>query len=727
MPENTVPAEFVQIESFEDIETISTLEPGDFLFKKKDDPNTLYKMDAETFYQVLNNFARPIAPADSGPFTADRWYKPTVSSGDPGTTYSNAGNLTSKSGFDTLFWYNGTTWTKTEVQLPQATQYIAPFTGSTFPLVSSTANPVQRTYNNAIWDLTAGQTANSSDIPGTSSIWVKMNDIKTGSIPAGKNKFNKNDIIPETYINTANWVLTTVTGYSNFKTTKPIRLDANVVSVSVSGLPAIHNAAGYRWLAADASTDVGHNSIAANTTSAVISGRPAGAEWIQITVNTSKSGEIYNPDTIQIEFSSTPTAYEPYIPLITQINDHDLTVTKVTTDTLNDQSPVSLAHFNENALKMAGLTLETGGKNLFNIDDIIPGKYIEAATGNILTASALKLSGIMEIKPSSMIAMSGLPNIHNAIGYIWYAEDLVTKIGFGSTSANVNTATILVPSNAYGFQHTVFTGKSGEVYNPNTIQVELSATPTAYEPFKYVITKIEGLGVKPDGDLELRLPTEDEDAGVIGDSITATAGADGSPVSGGSWVTVAFPLLKAKYHNYALSGAHIEDFAATYPMQKMSAQIDAMIASGIDFKFIVVSIGINSLNVADNDYETTMAKPFNTLDITKVMDAMRINFHRIVEAFPNAVLFYGTPMQAIKSGAANEQLTQRKVINQFKLMAQTFNFKIIDAFEEVGIIRDFEVKDAPGRYLTDGLHPNAAGKEKQGKYYANQIITQYPG
>ena len=118
----------------------------------------------------------------------------------------------------------------------------------------------------------------------------------------------------------------------------------------------------------------------------------------------------------------------------------------------------------------------------------------------------------------------------------------------------------------------------------------------------------------------------------------------------------------------------------------------------------------------------TMNKVLADLDITKVMDAMRINLRRLAENFPNAVLYYGTPMQAMKS----EQLTMRKIVNQFKLMAQTFNFKIIDAFEEVGVIRDFEILDGPGRYLTDGLHPNLAGKEKQGKYYANSIINQYP-
>lgn len=682
---------------------------------------------------IESDFKGDLLPTDPTP-TEIGSYKPAISSldanatnpDDPGTVYPNAGNLRAREGYATTFYFDGTNWTRSRDKLPQATQYIAPFTGSTFPLVSTTSNPIQRTHNNIIWALPAGQTAQSTDIPGTSSIWVKMNDIKTGSIPAGKNKFNKNNIIPEAYINTSTWLLTTVAGNSNFKTTKPIRLEGG--PVSVSGLPSIHNAAGYIWLGADGVTDVGHNYINANTTSATLT-PPAGAEYIQLTVNTAKSGEVYNPDTIQIEFSSAPTAYEAYIPLITQINDYNLTVEKVTTDPLKSQSPVSMAYFNGNALRKSGITLETGGKNLFNKDAVIVGQYVLTTSGAIQSVPSntnLKTTEVIKIEPSSSIAISGLPSIHNALGYRWLAADGVTQVGYGATASNVTSAVIVAPSNAYGVQMTVNSGKSGEVYDGATIQIELNTAPTAFEAYYQVISAIEGYKLKGSTTTGSDLKTKGKLFFLFGDSITATAGADGSPISGGNWPSYAFPIMKASYTNFALSGAHIEDFAASFPRQKFSHQIADAIATGVQPDGVIVSIGINSLNVADNDYVTTMGKDLASLDITKVMDALRINLRKIYETYPNAVLFFGTPMQAIKSGLVDEELTQRKIINQFKLMAQTFNFKIIDAFEEVGVVRDFEVKDAPGRYLTDGLHPNSICKEKQGKYYANQVISQYP-
>ncbi len=744
MPENTVPAEFVKIEDINELPFVANPMDGNILFFDENDTEHPLKM------ADLKNFKKEIQTgivSDATPSSSPTAYNPTdypdglyekydVKTAGTYTNFLDGSTPTPQpiqvttddlaNNYVQIWVKNGVSQ-KTLSSKLQPTQFIPAFSTSTFPLVSSTANPVQRTYNNAIWYLPAGQTAQSTDVPGVSSMWVKFNDIKTSSIPAGKNKFNKNDIIPETYINTTTWLLTTVAGNANFKTTKPIRLEGG--PVSISGLPSIHNAAGYLWLAADGVTDVGHNYINANTTSATIT-PPAGAEYVQITVNTSKSGEIYNPDTIQIEFSSAPTAYEAYIPLITQINDYNLTVEKVRTDPLKSQSPISVAYFNANALKKSGITLETGGKNLFNKDAVISGQYVLTTSGAIQSVpgnTTLRTSEIIKIDPSSSIAISGLPSIHNALGYRWLAADKVTQVGYGATASNVTSAVIVAPSNAYYFQITVNSGKSGEVYDGTTIQMELNTAPTAYEAYYQVITHIEGYGLKGSNTSGSDVKTKGKLFFLFGDSITATAGADGSPVSGGNWPSYAFPLLKATYTNFALSGAHIEDFTTEFPRRKLSVQIADAIATGIQPDAIVVSIGINSLNVADNDYATTMGKDLTALDITKVMDAMRINLRKIYESFPNAVLYYGTPMQAIKNGLPDEELTQRKIVEQFKLMARTFNFKIIDAFEEVGIVRDFEFSELPGRYLTDGLHPNAAGKEKQGKYYANRILAQYPG
>ena len=49
---------------------------------------------------------------------------------------------------------------------------------------------------------------------------------------------------------------------------------------------------------------------------------------------------------------------------------------------------------------------------------------------------------------------------------------------------------------------------------------------------------------------------------------------------------------------------------------------------------------------------------------------------------------------------------------------------VIDTFH-CGICDIYEKKDANGRYLIDGLHPNAAGAKKIGVFNASAVIASY--
>lgn len=82
------------------------------------DGDELKTTDVENFQQFTNKLAVPLSPANPSP-TIVGWYKPTISS-DSGTDYPNAGNLTALNGYDTLFFFDGTNWVKSEVKLPDA-------------------------------------------------------------------------------------------------------------------------------------------------------------------------------------------------------------------------------------------------------------------------------------------------------------------------------------------------------------------------------------------------------------------------------------------------------------------------------------------------------------------------------------------------------------------------------------------------------------------------------
>lgn len=116
MSENNTNTAFIKLKPINELEEITTIESGNLLFEDGD--GNLKRITTEVFYQLLNNFAKPISPSDSGPFTPNSWYKPSVYSPDPGTNYPNAGNLKAIEGFDTIFYYNGTTWSKIANKLP---------------------------------------------------------------------------------------------------------------------------------------------------------------------------------------------------------------------------------------------------------------------------------------------------------------------------------------------------------------------------------------------------------------------------------------------------------------------------------------------------------------------------------------------------------------------------------------------------------------------------------
>lgn len=97
---------------FGTLESVTGLQDGELLFYDTSTPkNKLKKISIDTFNN-LSKTAKPLAPTDTAP-TVEGLYKPTISG-----TYANAGGLIAQSGYDTLFFFNGTTWTKSETLMP---------------------------------------------------------------------------------------------------------------------------------------------------------------------------------------------------------------------------------------------------------------------------------------------------------------------------------------------------------------------------------------------------------------------------------------------------------------------------------------------------------------------------------------------------------------------------------------------------------------------------------
>lgn len=110
MAKKNISAAFLQIEELSELPKNTQIVPGDlFICRPNGKGETI---DIEIFSQILNKFALPLKTTDPTP-TVIGWYKPT----DAGL-YNNAGGLEAQVGYDTLFYYSGTMWTRTQVKMP---------------------------------------------------------------------------------------------------------------------------------------------------------------------------------------------------------------------------------------------------------------------------------------------------------------------------------------------------------------------------------------------------------------------------------------------------------------------------------------------------------------------------------------------------------------------------------------------------------------------------------
>jgi hypothetical protein len=97
----------LNVKPISEITTVNNPIKGHLLFY--DGSDELKKVDIIKFQSLIGGVAKPLAITDASPTTAG-WYKPTTSG-----TYANAGGLVAQVGYDTLFYFDGTTWSKVDV------------------------------------------------------------------------------------------------------------------------------------------------------------------------------------------------------------------------------------------------------------------------------------------------------------------------------------------------------------------------------------------------------------------------------------------------------------------------------------------------------------------------------------------------------------------------------------------------------------------------------------
>lgn len=113
----------------------------------------------------------------------------------------------------------------------------------------------------------------------------------------------------------------------------------------------------------------------------------------------------------------------------------------------------------------------------------------------------------------------------------------------------------------------------------------------------------------------------------------------------------------------------------------------------------------------------------DTVDRTTPDGAMRWQTTKLHELYPDARIFYASPIQAHPMIHKIEETIAKE--DKMDRICKKLSVQLIKAGSESGITGEFEHNLENGKYLSDGLHPNVNGGNVLGKYYANEVIAMY--
>ena len=467
--------------------------------------------------------------------------------------------------------------------------------------------------------------------------------------------------------------------------------------VTISGLQANLSINRYCRFLDDENKLINFNTINMNDATLSV---PTNATWLQITLK-QRNTDTLDLSKAQVELSNNKSTYVAFIQ--------------------GDIIGLHGTHIKQNPMLFDYLSI---GKNLFDKSKAILG-YEVYGDGTLSAYPGAVASDYLIVNGLSQITLSGLQNNTEFNRYYAFYDSNKTSILMGKFTSN--TVTITVPSNAKYFRFSLLQRTATTFDGGNTVQVESGSTATSYEAYKQGINSINGI------EIVKSLPTTPSNISraygakylFFGDSITETSNVEQGIFTDtayrSNWTKFAKDMLKmSDFKNYARSGASFIEYNGQLTWQKISHQVNTAITNAENPDIIVLACGTNDGNINLGSYETAMSKDIASLDMSITAEAMRWALYQISKNFHNAICFYSTQLQR-----ADVEPTEREAANSLMVkLAKRYGFNIIDCMNESGIVRDFEVWQANGRYLSDGLHPNIAGQQVQANYIVSQIIER---
>jgi len=228
----------------------------------------------------------------------------------------------------------------------------------------------------------------------------------------------------------------------------------------------------------------------------------------------------------------------------------------------------------------------------------------------------------------------------------------------------------------------------------------------------------------------------------MGDSITAN----------NSWVPTFVKLLGIKQHtNIAVSNATVRDRSDTidydgnpifnqYANNVLGNQVEKLlmgkdtthpnyskVADYDNFDMIIISCGTNDTGYEDvstieNQFiENGQVVPLERANRKTFAGAMRYCYEKLHSLYPNAQIFFCTPIQESYGGETYQSIKDKGAL--IKSICERLSVDYIDTFR-CGICDIYNKPAANGEDLVDGVHPNTNGALKIARYNAKKVAQK---
>ena len=140
---------------------------------------------------------------------------------------------------------------------------------------------------------------------------------------------------------------------------------------------------------------------------------------------------------------------------------------------------------------------------------------------------------------------------------------------------------------------------------------------------------------------------------------------------------------------------------------------------------IIIALGSNDISQGSplGTYSAAFAQTEALTSQQTMAGAFRKAVYKLSNIYPNAQIFYCSPIQSKTGGRTFLNLSSVRDIN-FEI-TERMNVKNIDCLHLSGIQEEFENVGTAGRYLYDGVHPSAAGALMQAKSIAKEFEKLY--